>query len=157
MQHLQLDGTDLIATDNRRCIVLPVTKDEGDTDGFITTDALLAACKAKHPQGKGYDAVLLANTELRAPFGSHVSSRPTEGSFPAVRHVVPTFRQGDKGTASVSFNASYLAELAACLIVDGSPAVRITFRVDSSGNARDGAILVEGSGPGIAALMPCKV
>lgn len=127
MDYLQLDGSELIATNGRMAVILPVQRDEHDADGFVTVDALLAACKAKGPRNAG--PVLLANGDLRAPFANYLAPRPTEGEFPKVRAVVPTFKAGDEGTASVTFDAELLAQIAACLTTDDLKGVTITFKL----------------------------
>lgn len=127
MHHLRLQGTSLVATDGRCLVVLPVERDEHDADGFVTQEALAAACKAKGPRGTG--PVLIANGDLRAPFGNYVEKRPTEGEYPRWEAVVPTFKAGDPGTATVTFDPELLAKVAACMTSADLAGVSITFRL----------------------------
>lgn len=124
----------LVATDGRRLVLLPVELDEHDTDGYVTNEALAAASKAKPPRGTTAHAqnerCLLANGSLKVPFANFEQPRPDAGnhSFPNYKGALPEFKQGDAGTASITFNAQYLADIAECLSAEGD-AVTITFKL----------------------------
>lgn len=154
MHLLKLEGAKLIATDGRRLVILPVERDEEDTDGFVTKAALLAACSASTEEH--WLAELTATTELHAPLAKHRDpDRPVDGEFPNYEGVVPKFSPSEKGLASISFDARYLHEIAKCIAQnDKNPCVTITF----DPKRPTAPILVTGApNGGTAVLMPVTI
>ena len=167
-----LEGSNLVASDGKRIVVLPVELDEGDIDGFISQAAITAACKAKSPRADD-SRVLFAGTELRAPLANYSEPRPApDGQFPPYQKVLPTFKEGDSDTVTVRLNAQMLVEMAALL--SDTSCVSLTFKlglprksmdVDQPGTtdmtqAQMAPVLVRGTladDYGMGALMPIEL
>lgn len=174
----EADTGALVATDGRRAVALAVKLDEHDADGYVTREAIEAACKVKRPYGLG--AVLEANGSLVVRPGGPAFERPAMGhkseanpngvgEFPRWRAIVPSFEPGAAGTVTVTFNARYLAEMAAALSSDAGPdVVSLQFNVEPFPSEKDGeapkrlglrgshaAMMVRGSErAGLGVLMP---
>lgn len=76
LQHAYLKGSQLIATNGKAMVQLPVELQEHDVDGYVSTEALKAARKAA---GRLDQASLQANGALTLPSGQSFP-RPTEAS-----------------------------------------------------------------------------
>jgi hypothetical protein len=137
----------LEATDSYRAVRLPVTLDDGDTEGFIPADVYKAARKL--------GGWIQANDSLVTADGT-TYPRPALGQWPKLEQLWPA----ETAELEVGLNALFLWELAQAL---GSEQVRLRFMPTEDGDPDNGrAILVEPlRGDGVAGgqglLMPIKL
>jgi DNA polymerase III sliding clamp (beta) subunit (PCNA family) len=122
--HLRIneDGTaTLEATDSYQAISIPVTVEEGDTEGLIPVEAVTEARK----QGRGTKEVNLeANGKVIAPNGASWV-RP-EGTFPKIPELIPA----QLAEFEIGLNPTLLANMAKAF---GAETVRIQFCAGSNG------------------------
>lgn len=112
LAHPYLDMLDpekplLVATDGRRIAILPVTVEEGECSGWVSTDALTAARKSA---GKRGIAQIHCNGACET--GGVRYPRPELGKFPNWRMVIP---KPEGKTVRLGINPRLLVELAKAL------------------------------------------
>lgn len=107
----------LVATDGRRLLVVPVDKEEGDTDGPIPTEALKFSRSAIRDK-KTTEVQFSVNGGIKFSNG-WTMPRPEQLRFPTWQQVIP-----EKGKHSISFRAKFLMELATAM---GCEDVTISF------------------------------
>lgn len=138
------EGKDvLVATDGRRLVVLPVTREDGDTDGAIPPKAMQIAREAAH---KKDPLSIKCNGKIEF-VNEWTMPRPNHGAFPNFAQVIPA---AESRTTKVSFNAKFLYDLARAIGRD-----TVTLNI---GGPLD-AILVTPAGPAdgeFGVLMPVK-
>ena len=169
LAHPVLAGERLVATNGHILAVVPVVRDEADTDGPVPAEAFKAA--RKHP-APGGAAVVIANGDVRVPFAGLSLTRPEAGTFPDWQRVVPTRAV----VFSVGIDARLLLALAQAVGADrgGKASVRLDFvtdlPTDGSGerperaSATDairvtptGAVVDGEASAAFGLLMPCRV
>lgn len=142
MRHARLVGDNLVASDGRVIAVVPVIeRDEGDTDGYISVEALAAARKASG-HWRGRDAVVLANSELTVPGAGVKMLRPKESEYPNWAAVLP---DKGRGKLRIGLNAKLLHNLADAL---GSEVLWL--EISEPGNV----VRVDGQRGAYGAIMP---
>jgi hypothetical protein len=143
--HPFLEGDKLIATDGRRLVVLPVEREEGDSDGRVTEAALKAARKLTR---KNESAQIKANGSFVFTAGSTLP-RPNEdecGRFPNWRQLIPAEGQHPH---FVTVNAKFLWEIAQAL---GADSIKIAIKDELSP-----VLVTSAQAPGaIAVLAPVR-
>jgi hypothetical protein len=112
-----LEGENLIATNGRALVKLPIERQEGDTDGLISKEAIVASRKGNQ--------TIQANGSLVA--AGITFPRETSSDYPKWRNVVPEPSKMENKVA-VAVNIRLLWEMAQAL---GCEALTLEF--DSSG------------------------
>lgn len=141
-----LKGDRLIATNGKALVVLPVEREEGDVDGYVTADALAAARKVGHKT----ELAQIKCNGLYALANGATMPRDTmlEGcNFPNIEQVIPTNTEGRK---IIALNAKLLADIAKALDADN-------LRLEIAGENE--AVIVRGSradSKAFAVLMPVR-
>ena len=129
LSHPYLDMTDpqkplLVATDGRRIAILPVTVEEGECSGWVSTDALTAARKSAGKKG-----VSMIHCNGACETGGVRYPRPGfDREFPNWRQVIPDYSKAK--TVKLSLNVDLLMGLAKGMGVDS---VELTIAPDEDG------------------------
>lgn len=117
LQQAYLKGDRLVATNGRSLAVIPVEREDGDTDGFISPAALKAARKL----AKRRDAVSIkANGCLALADGTQLP-RTEPGQFPNYEQVIPKTPE-ESHKITLALDAKMLLDLAQAL---GSDKVKL--------------------------------
>lgn len=123
--HPYLIGSQLTATDGRRLVVIPVEREEGDTDGRISAAALAASRKlANRATG---EACIKANSVQSLTDGSTLP-RPTKeecGQFPNWEQVIPH----EEHPHFITLNAKFLWE---CVQAIGAEHITLSIKDEVS-------------------------
>ena len=149
-----LEGKNIVATDGRRLIAVPIERDDGDVDGPIPGAVLEAARKAG--KALGCHAVLAREKELEVVLGGGKFPRPERTQFPDWTQLVPG---KDRPEIVLSIDPELLCGLARAMGAYGKGAL-ITLRiavdvVDGKAKALVQVVQVEASGfTGVALIMP---
>lgn len=101
-----LDGNLLVATDGRKMVVLTVELEEGDTDGYISKEALIQARKLAI---KNNPSIISAKQESLRLANGTILQRKSDTQFPKWKQVIPEKNDNRK---EISFNAKFLWEMA---------------------------------------------
>jgi hypothetical protein len=105
--YFDADKQKLIATDGKHMAVVACEKEEGDTSGFISPEAI----KEYRKQSKKSLVSLVANGQQKiGPFSLERPTAEQHGQFPNWEMVLP--KADNPVTFEISFNASMLLELA---------------------------------------------
>lgn len=96
------DGGELVATNGRFLVAIPVSVSEEDTAGVVPVGAILAARKTE-------DNELVCAEDRVESLEAGVSYSRTDISFPALTEIVP---QPDAEANTIRLNAKFLYELA---------------------------------------------
>lgn len=137
-EHAMLDGTDLVATNGRILVVVPVKTDDDDTDGLVSKKAIVEARKGIPTGGVtkiGCNAGLHLEAQgmtLERPF------QESTGSFPDWKQVVP---EEESTVRKVTLSASLLRNLAEAMAAD-AVTLHLQADKDDNGNLIHRAILV---------------
>jgi hypothetical protein len=149
--HLDTENSRLIATDGEKLVIIPVTIDDGDTSGPVSTEAIKAAIKAA---GKTGDAGITCKTDL-AVWNGATYPRPENYSstvYPNIDRVIPK-----PAAVHVSINARMLADVQAAM--GCKHGVNLQFAVNSDGSInRHAAVRVTAYGDDrpLAVIMPLR-
>lgn len=153
----RLDGDRLIATNGFCLASIKVEREETDTDGQITVEAMRAASKLKGVLKN----LIRANGALEI-LGQHgnVQFRRPEVDFPAWRQVMPAFKRGDEGTFTFHLDARLLAKLSEAIGCDGRVSLTVLRNDKKGGKGANRAALVvepfvdDDGGESFGVLMP---
>ena len=150
-----LQGKFLLATDGRMLVKIPVEREEGDTDGPVTIEAIAAARKLGRKLGL---VVIACNDALVTPDGASFP-RNAAVSYPQVEQAIP----GKRKEVKLGLNAALLKALADALGDDGKTGVVLAYEVGADGTPGTTPISITlncaaGGRDGIkAVLMPMRV
>ena len=106
-----LDGNNLVATDGRKLVCLPVQRDEHDTDGPISIEALKLSKKRFDE-----NATIYANGSYRVltKTGIVQLERIPSVNYPNYKQILTNIKK-DEYKTKVCFNAKFLFEIAQSL------------------------------------------
>lgn len=108
LQNIWITRHHAFATDGHILAAVPITTEKVDTEGWLTTDALKLARKAK-----GTDTLSIELNGCQKLSDGTMLIRPTENKFPAIQGILMgAFRSR---AFRIAFNASYLKDLADAL------------------------------------------
>lgn len=149
--HLDAEKGNLVATNGKALVMIPVEIDDGDTSGAVSTAGLKAARRDK----KGDRSLSVNGNESikTGPDAGKTFPRPEAGTFPNYNAVLP-----DKGKAKFSISLSAeLLEMVCAAIKGGDRSVsgeenftRLTFHFKDSKSG----VLIEAGNGATAAIMP---
>jgi DNA polymerase III sliding clamp (beta) subunit (PCNA family) len=144
-------NANLISTNGRAIVIIPVQVGPEDAQGYIPIDGLKAARKAV--RGKGGDIEATANGAFALPTGQSFP-RNADATFPNWRQVIPA---ADKPFAfEIGLNASYLLDIVQALGGTGNVRLSFTGPHDAiSIRAMDGPLKYEEAAK--AVLMPVRI
>ena len=106
LRHPYLEGDQVIATDGHILAVVPIERDNNDTDGPIPSDAFKELKKAT---GRGLVGEIECSVSIKLVNGL-IFDRPEVSQYPSWREVVP--RENKEVLTTVSFNPELLLKLA---------------------------------------------
>lgn len=135
-----------VATNGHVLAMVPIEKEKGDTDGWITPDTLKLARKVT-PKALGTVHIGLNGAQV-LPDGTTIP-RPTEATPPDATNIIKAAKEDRKFT--VGINASYLQSISEAL---GTDELVLSFSTPNS------AILVKplrDDSESLALLMPVRV
>jgi DNA polymerase III sliding clamp (beta) subunit (PCNA family) len=143
-------NANLISTNGRAIVVIPVQVGPEDAQGYIPIDGLKAARKAV--RGKGGDIEATANGAFALPTGQSFP-RNVDATFPNWRQVMPAEKPY---VLEIGLNAAYLLEIVQAL--GGTGNVRLGFTGPNEPilvRAMDGPLKHESEAK--AVLMPVRI
>ena len=116
----RLVGDTLLATSGRLLAVIPVERDESDTDGPISKEALVASRKGLK---RGQSAEIIANGDLKIVPQGMTFPRSEPGEWPSCDALLRD--EPAESVQNISLDAKLLRDLSEAL---GSSAVKLPFR-----------------------------
>jgi hypothetical protein len=146
--HLDTENSRLIATDGCKLVIIPVTIDDGDTSGPVSTEAIKAAIKAA---GKTGDAGITCKTDL-AVWNGATYPRPEKMEYPDVDKLIPK-----PAAVHIAIDARLLADVQAAM--GCKHGVNLQFAVNDDGSInRQAAVRVTAYGDDrpLAVIMPLR-
>lgn len=137
----------MIATDGKILAVCPVEMEDGDTQGFIQTDAIIKARK----QGGN----VKANGNIQFPDGSTMTRESKDGAkYPDVDRVIP--KTESLSETVLTFDAERFYRLARAITLKNKAGIRrIELRFDRT-KPEACAIHLTGNDGAIGVLMTCR-
>lgn len=97
----------MLATNGHALAVVPCEVDPSDRTGALSAECVNEARRAKEP-------TIRARKRLADVNGKVMHRRPAESDIP-YDAAIPKFKYGDKGTVSITLNASLLSAVAAAI------------------------------------------
>ena len=118
LNHAILKGDKLIATDGRKIVAITVEISEGDTDGFVTAQALQMARKLK---GGEYPIIEIHAKEKLETIDGATLVRPSESpNHPTDEKAMEYISSNPDAThpIKIAFNVKYLMQMARAMGVE---------------------------------------
>ena len=146
--YFDADKQKLIATDGKHMAVIPCEKEDGDTSGFISPEAI----KEYRKQSKKSLVSLIANGQQKiGPFSLERPTTETHGQYPNWEAVIPKEDAEKPVTFEVGLNASLLLQIAQAL-GSADNVIHLKFR-----GPLDVIVVEESNNKGVGYLMPVRV
>jgi len=137
----------MIATDGRIMAIVPVTLEDGDVTGYVTSDAIKKARKA---------GSVKCNGAYEFPDGSTLPRRSDleDAKFPDCSRVIPN--DDELSSFVLSFNADLFYKLARAITENGHHGRCVTLRFNKE-SPTTSAMRVDGDNGAFGMIMPVRV